>query len=357
MMARKTFSYKDAGVDIRANDAMVERIRSAVRRTYSPRVIGGHGQFAGLFRLDYAERLLRRNYSRPVLVGCADGVGTKVLLAIKCNKLDTIGIDLVAMNVNDLITTGAEPLFFLDYIAVNKLIPDMVARIVDGISAGCTLADCALMGGETAEMPDLYAKNDFDLAGFAVGVAEERRIINPQRVSPGDIVIGLASSGLHSNGYSLVRKVLGNVGRKSLSKRVEGLERPLGEELLCPTRIYVRSILSLLKRYKRKRVVSAMAHITGGGLPGNLARVLPDGQHISIRSESWPVPPIFKFLRRKGIRQQEMLNVFNMGIGFVLIVRPAFARSIMAQLKQSGQTPYEIGEVGKGAGGVRIDGK
>jgi phosphoribosylformylglycinamidine cyclo-ligase len=349
-------SYRDAGVDIDAGDEAVERIKSVVRRTFGPRVFGDLGGFAGCFRLDYNEKLFARNYREPLLVACTDGVGSKLLVGIESARtrgaaaLRSLGIDLVAMNVNDLLCTGAEPLFFLDYVAVHKLEPAMVAEIVSGIADGCVEAGCALIGGETAELPELYAPGHFDLAGFAVGVVDRRRLPDPKRVEPGDVVLGLASSGVHSNGYALARHVLLRQKRLKLTDTPDGLDAPLGEVLLRPTRIYVEPVLSVLRRYRRKRVVRSMAHITGGGLPGNLPRAIPCDCDIVIRKESWPVPPIFELIRSCGVAEEEMYRVFNMGIGFALIVAAPFARSIAARLRTTGEKVYNIGVVRKGTG-------
>ncbi|MCZ6699511.1 MAG: phosphoribosylformylglycinamidine cyclo-ligase [Planctomycetota bacterium] len=348
---RARLTYKDAGVDVAANDRMVKRIRHAVAATCDDRVLNGHNAFAGLFRLDYPGTLLRRNYRDPVLVAGTDGVGSKLLLGLQYGRLGDLGVDLVAMSVNDVLTTGAEPLFFLDYVACNKLVPAQVAEIVEGVARGCRLADCSLLGGETAELPDLYAERHFDLAGFCVGVVERRRLIDGGRVEPGDAVIGLASNGIHSNGYALVRKLLARMGhRKKLSAK---LGEPLEDAILRPTRIYVPSILALLGRYRRKRVVRAMAHVTGGGLPGNLPRVIPDDCDVVIQRKSWPLPPIFQGLQRLGVARSEMYRVFNMGIGFVLVVRPTFARSIVRRLNRLGESAYRIGTIRRGSGKLR----
>jgi len=286
---KKSISYEQAGVSIGANDEMVERIQSYLAGTFGPRVMGLKGGFAGMFRLDYDERLFKKNYKRPVLVACTDGVGSKVQLASAMSKFDTVGIDLVAMSVNDMLVQGAEPLFFLDYIAVNKLEPAMIAELVKGVAAGCKLADCALIGGETAEMPDTYHKGDFDMAGFAVGIVERRKIVTGRNIRNGDVILGLASSGLHSNGYTLVRNIcLKKLGLK-LTAKVDELEgKILGDVLLEPTRIYVRPVVKLLSQYKVKKIVHGMAHITGGGLVGNIPRVLPRNCNASIQKNSWP---------------------------------------------------------------------
>ena len=343
-------TYKDAGVDIQAGDAMVDLIRPLVERTHNPRVLGPYGGFAGLFRLDYAEKLLKRNYRDPVLVGCTDGVGTKLLVAIAAGRCDTVGIDAVAMNVNDLICTGAEPLFFLDYIGTGRLAPARMAEIVKGVSDGCVQAGCALLGGETAEMPDIYRGEDFDLAGFAVGVVEKRRVIDGRRVEVGDTVIALASDGLHSNGFGLARRVLLDKAGYRLDDRPPELEgRTVAEELLRPTRIYVKSVLKVLSVYRVKRVIKAMAHITGGGIVGNIPRVLPTGMTVRIKRDSWPMPPVFKLIAAKGpVDDLEMLRVFNMGVGFVMVVAPPFARSIMNTLRRRGERCWVLGRVRKG---------
>jgi phosphoribosylformylglycinamidine cyclo-ligase len=347
-------TYKDAGVDIGANTRWVAAIESAMRSTYGPRVCGDrHGGFAGLFRLDFDEGLFRRNYRRPLLVGCTDGVGTKVLVAIKMKRLDTIGIDLVAMNVNDLICCGAEPLFFLDYLAVNKLDPQQLTDVVEGVAAGCRQAGCALLGGETAEMPDLYRRDDFDLAGFAVGVVEYDRLIDGSRVAAGDVLIGLPSSGVHSNGYSLVRKLIARQ-RCRLDKVYDELGESLGDALLRPTRIYVKAVDEVLHGYRVKRVVTAMAHITGGGLRENIARVIPSDCDAVVNRKALSPPPIFEFLRKLGTTRAEMLKVFNMGIGFVFVVKPFFATGVMRILRRAGERPVKLGRIVRGSGRVRF---
>lgn len=349
-----TITYKDAGVDIHAGARWVGAIESAMRSTYGPRVCADrHGGFAGLFRLDYDEQLFRRNYRQPMLVGCTDGVGTKVLIAIKMKRLDTIGIDLVAMNVNDLICCGAEPLFFLDYLAVNKLDPKELKVVIEGVAEGCRQAGCALLGGETAEMPDLYAKGDFDLAGFSVGVVERTRVIDGSRVSPGDVLIGLPSSGIHSNGYSLVRKLVGQ-GRCRLDKVYDELGESLGEAILRPTRIYVKTVDAVLRAYPVRRPISAMAHVTGGGLRENIARVMPKNCDAVIKKSAWRPQPIFDFLRKLGTTRAEMMKVFNMGVGYVFVVKPTFAAGVLRVLGSAGETPIELGRVQRGGGRVKI---
>ncbi|MHC4126514.1 MAG: phosphoribosylformylglycinamidine cyclo-ligase, partial [Planctomycetota bacterium] len=322
--------------------------------TFGPRVMDMKGGFAGLFRLDYDERLFKKNYKSPVLVACTDGVGSKVQLAGQIRKYDSVGIDLVAMSVNDMLVQGAEPLFFLDYIAVNKLEPKIIAELVKGVAAGCKLADCALIGGETAEMPDTYRKGDLDMAGFAVGVVERNRIITGRGIKKGDYILGLASSGLHSNGYSLVRNICFKQKKLKMTDRPYGLGGLMvGEVLLEPTRVYVRSIVKLLSGYKIKKVIHGMAHITGGGLVGNIPRVLPKSCDAVINKSSWPKHDIFDFLQKAGpIDQAEMYRVFNMGIGFVLIVAEDFANSIAKKLNRSGEKVYKIGRITSGTGKV-----
>ena len=350
----KYISYEQSGVSIDSGERVVDQIQSYVAGTFGPRVIRSKNAFAGMFRLDYDERLFKRNYKSPVLVACTDGVGSKVQLAGKIEKFDTVGIDLVGMNVNDMLVQGAEPLFFLDYLAVHKLEPKLVAELVKGVAAGCKLADCALIGGETAEMPDTYAKGDFDMAGFAVGVVERKKIITGKIVRKGDVILGLASSGLHSNGYTLVRNICFKQHKMKMTDVVTELDgAELGDVLLEPTRIYVRPIVKLLSQYKVKRIVHAMAHITGGGLVGNIPRVLPKDCNATIRKTTWPVPKIFTFLQGKGpVEADEMFRVFNMGIGFVLIVAEDFGNSITKKLTKYGEQVYRIGRITTGTGKV-----
>lgn len=343
-------TYRTAGVDLDAADAMEDLIAPLVRRTYGPRVLPSHGAFAGLFRLNDDNGLLARHYRKPVLVGCTDGVGSKLLVAIQAGRHDTVGIDLVAMSVNDLLCCGAEPLFFLDYIALHKLQPELVAQLVSGIVAGCEQAGCALLGGETAEMPDLYHRRHFDLAGFAVGVVERDRILGPHHVRPGDHLVGLASSGLHSNGYALARKVLLRKAALPLNQPVRALGEPLADALLRPTRIYVRPVLDALSHYRRNLLITGLAHITGGGLPGNVPRLLPPGCDAVIRRGSWPIPPIFGLLEHLGVAEDEMYRVFNMGIGFVLAVRPQSVRVVVRRLTRAGEQAFVIGRVTRGRG-------
>ncbi len=348
-------SYKDTGVDIDAGDAAVRMMSEHVRSTYTPQVLqGSHGAFAGLFQLDYPRGLLRRNDRNPVLVACTDGVGTKLDIAFRMRRADTVGVDLVAMCVNDLIVQGADPLFFLDYVAVGKLEPAVVADIVKGIASGCREAGCALLGGETAEMPGFYTGGRYDIAGFSVGVAEKTRLILGDAARPGDQIIGLYSSGVHSNGYSLVREI---IARKDLDLKASPpeLERSLGEVLLEPTRIYVRPIQRLLALYRRKKVVHAIAHITGGGLPGNVSRVLRPGMNAVVWRSHWQPPAIFELLQDEGgVSDDEMFRVFNMGIGMALVVSRHFCDSILHHLHDLKVPAARIGEITAGRGGVTI---
>ena len=350
----KYVNYEQSGVSIDANEQMVRQIYSAVTSTFGPRVIELRNGFAGMFRLDYDEKLFKRNYKNPVLVACTDGVGSKVQLAGKVKKFDTVGIDLVAMNVNDMLVQGAEPLFFLDYLAVHKLEPKIIAELVKGVAAGCREANCALIGGETAEMPGTYAKGDFDMAGFAVGVVERKKIIAGDTIRRGDVILGLASSGLHSNGYTLVRNICFKQAKLKMTDAPEELDNTvLGDVLLEPTRIYVRSIIKLLSQYKVKRIVHGMAHITGGGLVENIPRVLPKDCNAVLSKSSWPKHRIFTFLQKAGpVEEDEMFRVFNMGIGFVLIVAEDFANSIANKLTRFGEKVYRIGRITTGTGKV-----
>ena len=352
---RTPLTYKDSGVDIDAGDEVVDRIKGLLKRTHGPRVMGQHGAFAGMFRLDYNQKLFKNNYRDPVLVGCTDGVGTKVLLAAERKIYDTVGIDCVAMNVNDLIVQGAEPLFFLDYLGLSKLDPEATAKMIEGVAKGCELAGCALIGGECAEMPDIYKPGDFDIAGFCVGVVELERVVDAARVKKGDVVIGLRSSGVHANGFSLVRRIIKDAGLDLDRIYPELGPDPLWKVLLEPTRIYAKPIIKLLSGYRKKKVVSGMAHITGGGLPGNLCRALGPKVDAVLDPAAWTPNPVFPFLREHGnVAQDEMYRVFNMGIGYTLIVRPAFADAVCTKLARMGETAMVIGEIVKGSGAVRI---
>ncbi len=333
MSADTSLSYRDAGVDIDAGNALIERIKPAIRSTERPGCIGGIGGFGGLFELPL------ERYPRPLLVSGTDGVGTKLKLATELGIFDTIGIDLVAMCANDIAVLGAEALFFLDYYASGKLDVDQAQQVVEGIAAGCREAGCALIGGETAEMPGVYAAGDFDLAGFCVGIVDRDRVIDGSRVAVGDRLIALASSGVHSNGFSLVRKILER-SRADLAAACG--EQSLGEALLQPTRIYVRNLLALAERHRPH----AIAHITGGGLSDNLPRVLPPATAARIDLSSWQLPPVFAWLEREGdIAQGEMLRTFNCGVGMVLAVAADEVEASLEQLAELGETAWPIGEV------------
>ena len=337
-------SYKDAGVDVQAGYRAVELMKSHVGKTMRPEVLSGIGGFGGLFSLEGI------NMRAPVLVSGTDGVGTKLKIAFLLDRHDTVGIDCVAMCANDVVCSGAQPLFFLDYIALGKLVPEKVEQIVKGVANGCLQAGCALIGGETAEMPGFYPEDEYDLAGFVVGIVDREKIIDGSRVKTGDAIIGLASSGIHSNGYSLVRKVF-NVSSDTLFRFNEAIGSSVGEVLLEPTRIYVKSILSLLKHVD----VHGIAHITGGGFIENIPRMIPDGLKAVIRKGAWPVLPIFNLLRELGeVSEQDMYNTFNMGIGMVLAVEASLADAVVAALAASGEKAYVVGEVSKGAGGIEI---
>lgn len=332
-------TYKQAGVDIEAGNEFIRLIKPFVERTKRAGVIGGIGGFGGLFQLDL------KKYKDPVLVSGTDGVGTKLKIAFMMDRHDTIGIDLVAMCVNDIVVSGAEPLFFLDYIATGRLEPSKLLEVVKGITEGCRLAGCALIGGETAEMPSIYQDAEYDLAGFAVGVVEKERIIDGSGIKPGDKVIGLASSGLHSNGYSLARKVIFDKMGFRVSDRVDILNRTIGEELLSPTRIYVKTILHMMQRFD----VKGIAHITGGGLTENIPRILPERAKVVLYPGRWNAQAIFYLIEKWGnIEREEMYRDFNMGIGMVLILPENQIEGAMSELIKCGEEPYFIGEVVEG---------
>jgi len=350
-MAKAT--YKDAGVDLDVYAESMARLPRLLHRTYSPRVIKADGGFAGLFQLDFANKLFARNYEDPVLVSCTDGVGTKLKVAQLTGIHNTVGIDLVAMSVNDAICTGAEPLFFLDYVAMSHDDPELTEQLVEGISEGCLQSDCALMGGETAIMSDLYAHGDYDLAGFCVGVVERGKLLDGKAIAAGDVVLGIASSGLHSNGYSLARKVALEIAGLSVDDHIDELDQTVGQTLLEPTRIYARPVRQILDHYKVKNVVHGIAHITGGGLGENLERILPEGVRIEIDRDSWQVPAVFPWLARLGeIERDEMERVFNMGVGLVLIVSDYYVESLIHQLADLGLESWTIGLVTEGERGV-----
>jgi phosphoribosylformylglycinamidine cyclo-ligase len=350
-MAKAT--YQDAGVDLAIYRQAMARLPKLLARTYTPRVIPLDGGFAGLFQLDFPSQLFARNYREPVLVACTDGVGTKLKVAIAMGIHNTVGIDLVAMSVNDALCCGAEPLFFLDYVALPKDDPALLEQILEGIAAACAQCDCALLGGETAILPDLYALGDYDLAGFCVGVVEKRHLIDGRAIEPGDLVIGAASSGLHSNGYSLARKIVFEIAGLKVSDYLEELGRTVGEALLEPTILYARPVRQVLNYYRVKNVVHGIAHVTGGGLHENLGRILPEGVQIVIQRGAWPVPPIFTWLARLGeVEQAEMEQVFNLGVGLVLVVAPYYAESIRQQLKRCKLPSWIIGRAEAGPRGV-----
>ncbi|WP_272494056.1 phosphoribosylformylglycinamidine cyclo-ligase [Stenotrophomonas mori] len=337
-------TYRDAGVDIDAGNALVERIKPLVKRSFRPEVMGGLGGFGALFDLS-------GKYREPVLVSGTDGVGTKLKLAQQLGRHDTIGIDLVAMCVNDVLVQGAEPLFFLDYFATGKLDIDTAAAVVGGIANGCTEAGCALIGGETAEMPDMYAPGEYDLAGFTVAAVEKSALKDGSGVRQGDVLIGIASSGPHSNGYSLVRRIYDRAGQPADQVLEDGVA--LVDALMAPTRLYVKPILSLLKQHGD--AIHGMAHITGGGLTENIVRVVPDGLGVDIDARSWPLPPVFQWLQREGnVADSEMWRTFNCGIGFVLLVPADQAGAIGGALDALELAHWRIGEVVPADGDARV---
>ncbi len=333
-MPLTSLTYRDAGVDIVAGDALVDRIKPLAKRTMRPEVLGNIGGFGGLFELT-------GKYKEPVLVSGTDGVGTKLKLAFELNKHDTVGQDLVAMSVNDILVQGAEPLFFLDYFACGKLDVDTAADVVKGVATGCELAGCALIGGETAEMPGMYPEGEYDLAGFAVGAVEKAQIITGQSIAAGDVVLGLAASGAHSNGYSLIRKVI-ELTQPNLDGDFHG--RPLRDVILEPTRIYVKPLLALMQA--NPGMVKGMAHITGGGLLENVPRVIPAGLTAELRADAWQMPPLFQWLQGAGnIDTQEMYRTFNCGIGMAVVVSAADAAAAAAALRDAGETVFELGTI------------
>ena len=339
-----TMDYKNAGVDIEAGYKSVELMKKYVKEAMRPEVLGGLGGFSGAFSLDSFKGM-----EKPTLVSGTDGVGTKLKLAFLLDKHDTVGIDCVAMCVNDIACAGGEPLFFLDYIACGKNYPEKIATIVKGVADGCKQAGAALIGGETAEMPGFYPEDEYDLAGFAVGIVDEKKLITGEQLKAGDVLIGMASSGVHSNGFSLVRKVF-EMTKESLETYYEELGTTLGEALIAPTKIYVKA----LKAVKDAGVeIKACSHITGGGFYENIPRMLPDGVRAVVRKDSYEVPAIFRLLADKGnIEEQMMYNTYNMGIGMVLAVDPSEVEAAMAAVREAGETPYVIGEVEAGEKGV-----
>ena len=331
-------AYQKAGVDLAAADEAVELLKPLAKRTLRPEVLSGLGGFGGLFELNQSK------YKNPVLVSGTDGVGTKLKLAFELDSHETIGIDLVAMCVNDILVQGAEPLFFLDYLACGKLFPQKVEAVVKGISEGCLQSGCALLGGETAEMPGMYKTAEYDLAGFAVGAVEREKLIDGSKIEAGNVLLGLASSGVHSNGFSLVHRILAE-NSQSINSNLQGTAETIGEALLTPTRIYVKSILKLLEVVD----VRGMSHITGGGLPGNVPRMLPENAVAEIDKSAWPDLPIFSFLRKEsGLPDEELFPVFNMGIGFVICVPESAEKIAKEILEQNGETVYRIGQIVSG---------
>lgn len=337
-------TYKSSGVDVEAGYAAVRLMKEHTKKTLIPGVIGDLGSFGGMFELP-------TGYKNPILISGTDGVGTKLQIAFMMDKHDTIGIDCVAMCVNDVACHGAKPLFFLDYIGTGRLKPNKAADIVGGVSDGCVMAGCALIGGETAEMPGFYNDEEYDLAGFCVGIVEKDMIINGSNVGPGDAVIGISSSGIHSNGYSLVRKLFFNVNNYSLDYKFPELSCTLGEELIKPTKIYVKTIQTLIESFD----IKGIAHITGGGFIENIPRTIPKGLMASIDTESFDILPIFKIMQRLGnIEDREMFNTFNMGIGLVIIVDRAIANDVIEKLKAIGEKAYIIGSIKEGEGGIEL---
>ena len=329
-------AYSKAGVDVEAGYEVVERIKKHVKKTTRLGMMGAIGGFGGCFDLS------QFNLKEPILVSGTDGVGTKLMVAIEADRHDTIGIDCVAMCINDIVAQGAEPLYFLDYIATGKNIPERLEKVVAGIAEGCVQAGAALIGGETAEMPGMYTGNDYDLAGFAVGLAEKEQLVTGDTIQAGDLLIGLPSSGIHSNGYSLVRKIFFEKQKFSITEELPELRRPLGEELLEPTRLYVKAVLPLVKQ----QLINSIAHVTGGGFVENLPRMLPENLACEIDLDTWPTLPIFKALEKYGeIPELEMYEIFNMGIGMVLAVSPEKIAEVKANLAERGEKYYTIGRI------------
>ncbi|WP_462331553.1 phosphoribosylformylglycinamidine cyclo-ligase [Schwartzia sp. (in: firmicutes)] len=345
-MENKKLTYRDAGVDIDAGNYSVQLIKDSVKATYRPEVLGDLGGFGGLFALS-------TKYKEPVLVSGTDGVGTKLKLAFMLNKHDTVGQDAVAMCVNDILVQGAEPLFFLDYLAVGKLDPEQVASVVKGVAGACKESGCALIGGETAEMNGFYPVGEYDIAGFAVGAVEKSEIITSERVKEGDVILGLPSSGLHSNGFSLVRKIVFELKGFKGDEYVEELGKTIGEELLTPTRLYPRVCLPLIRDFN----IHGMAHITGGGFYENIPRALPEDMGVEIDAGAWEMPKIFELLQKWGnVDWPEMYRTFNMGVGMVIITAPEDADKIRTSLEEKGETVYTLGHVTKGRHEVVIKG-
>lgn len=342
-MTEERLTYKEAGVDTKEGERAVSLMKPHVKRTFNENVLTGLGGFGSLFRLDV------KGMEEPVLVSGTDGVGTKLKLAFLMDKHDTVGQDCVAMCVNDVLCQGAKPLFFLDYIATGKVKAEKIADIVKGIADGCVLAGCALVGGETAEMPDFYSDGEYDMAGFAVGVVDRKKMIDGSRIKEGDAVIGIASSGIHSNGYSLVRKLFFDKLGMSADDMVEELGSTLGEALITPTRIYAKACNAALE----KSEINGIVHITGGGFYENIPRIIPEGLGVSIRMGSWRIPPVFQYIKKTGnIELKEMFSTFNMGIGMMMMVDPAHTETVLSALVKAGEKAAVIGEIVKGQGVV-----
>ena len=347
-------TYKDSGVDLELYEQAMARLPKLMHRTFSPRVLRNDGGFAGLFQLDFSSALFARNYREPVLISGTDGVGTKLKVAQLLGRHNTVGIDLVGMCVNDILCCGAEPLFFLDYVAMGRDNPPLLEQIVDGISQGCVQGDCSLLGGETAIMPDLYRDDDYDLAGFCVGVAEKRNLISGKQIAADDVVIGVQSSGFHSNGFSLVRKVVFEKASLAVDQWIEELGATVGDALMTPTLIYSALVRQVLGHYKVKNVVHGIAHITGGGLLENTERILPPSVDLVFERGSWEVPAIFPWLQQLGqIDDDEMTQVFNMGIGLTFIVNPYYAKTITDIASALGLKSWIIGKAVDGSGRSR----
>lgn len=351
IVAMSPTTYKDSGVDLELYEQAMQRLPRLMQRTFSPRVVRNDGGFAGLFQLDFACPLFQRKYEEPILVSGTDGVGTKLKVAQRLGRHDSVGIDLVAMCVNDVLCCGAEPLFFLDYVAMSRDNPPLLEQIVDGISRGCVLGDCALLGGETAIMPDLYSDDDYDLAGFCVGVVERKHLVSGQQIAPGDIAIAVASSGFHSNGFSLVRKIVFEKAGLAVDRYIEQLGVTVGEALIKPTTIYSNLVRQILGHYKVKNVVHGIAHITGGGLLENTERILPNNVNLIFDKSTWQVPALFRWLQELGeVPDEEMFHVFNMGVGMVFIVNPYFANTVFEKAKNLGLNAWTIGQACTGQG-------
>jgi len=351
MTSKAKLSYKDSGVDLQTYQESMARLPKLLRRTHCPRVLPWKNGFAGLFALDFAGGLFSRNYQEPVLVSGTDGVGTKLKVAQLLGRHDTVGIDLVAMCVNDILCCGAEPLFFLDYVAMSEDDPALLEQIVEGISTGCLESGAALIGGETAIMPDLYQTGDYDLAGFCVGIVEKSRLLDGRAIVPGDVVLGIASNGIHSNGFSLVRKIVFEHAGLSADDKVEFSDRTIGEILLQPTQLYAHATREVLNHAPEESVVHGIAHITGGGLHENLSRILPATIDAQITRASWTVPPVFPWMQELGgVEDDEMFRVFNMGVGLTMVVSEDYAESIQQQLVGLGLESWPIGKIVEGCG-------